>query len=274
LSAQVADEFMAKSKKSARNMIDTHAHMLPGVDHGSPDLETTMRMLREAAAQGVETVVCTPHLYELDARLVERAHEVHEEVKIELQKAAIPIRLLLGFEVDAAVAVTADDDTLRGLTIEGSERSLLVEMPYNGWPLYLEQTVFRLSAAGFLPILAHPERNERVQHSPDVLTACLNAGAIVQGTAGSLSSMFRRQSLKTFHELLGRGWFSLLASDAHSQPEYTWTVVPLLADLGKRVSPEGRELLTRVNPARVLAGQRPLPVPVERPSRSRRFKLR
>jgi hypothetical protein len=141
-------------------------------------------MLREAAAQGVETVVCTPHLYELDARLVERAHEVHEEVKIELQKAAIPIRLLLGFEVDAAVAVTADDDTLRGLTIEGSERSLLVEMPYNGWPLYLEQTVFRLSAAGFLPILAHPERNERVQHSPDVLTACLKRGRDRSGHGG------------------------------------------------------------------------------------------
>jgi protein-tyrosine phosphatase len=180
----------------------------------------------------------------------------------------------LGFEVDSTIAATADDDTLRALTIEGSERSLLIEMPYNNWPPFLEQTVFRLSASGFVPILAHPERNDRVQRSPEVLTACLNAGAVAQGTAGSLSSMFRRQSLKTFHELLSRGWFGLLASDAHHQPEYTWTIVPLLADLGKRVSPEGRELMTRVNPTRVLAGQRPLPVPAERTSRGRGFRFR
>jgi protein-tyrosine phosphatase len=252
-------------------MIDTHSHMLPGIDHGSPGLDTTMRMAREAAARGVDTIVCTPHFYDFDARLRARAQEVLEEVRAELQKAEIPLRLLLGFEVDITVVATVDDDTLRTLTIEGSARSLLIEMPYSGWPPFLEEVVFRLSASGFLPILAHPERNERVQRSPDVLAACLDAGAIIQGTAGSLSSMFRKQSLKTFHELLGRGWFTLLASDAHHQPEYTWTVVPLLADLGKRVSPGARELLTQVNPTLVIEGKRPLPVPAERTSRGRRF---
>jgi hypothetical protein len=85
--------------------------------------------------------------------------------------------------------------------------------------------------------------------------------------------MFRKQSIKAFHELLGRGWFTLLASDAHHQPEYTWTVAPLLADLGKRVSPSAQELLTQVNPTLVLDGKRPLPVPPERGSAGRRFRM-
>jgi protein-tyrosine phosphatase len=254
-------------------MIDTHAHVLPGVDHGSPDLETSLRMLREAAARGVDTMACTPHLYEYDAHLIERVREVHEEVKIAAARSAISVRLLLGFEVDLTVAVAADDETLRTLTIEGSDRSLILEMPYSGWPPFLEETIFRLSASGFLPILAHPERNDRVQRSPDVLAACLNAGAVAQGTAGSLSSLFRKQSLKTFHELLARGWIAVLASDAHWQPEYTWTVSPLLAELGKRVSPGARELLTETNPALILAGKRPLPLPSAHAGRGRKFRF-
>ena len=240
--------------------------MLPWVDHGSPDLDTTLRMIRAAADQGTRTIVCTPHLFELDTRLVERAREVHREVAAMVREEAIPVRLLLGFEVDLTVAATCDLETLRTLCIgdpragEASGRALLVEMPYSGWPLFLEQTLFRLTAAGLLPILAHPERNERVQRSPDALAGCLNAGAIAQGTAGSLSSMFRKQSLKAFYELLARGWFGLLASDAHSQPKYTWSLEPCLAELGDRVSPADRELMTEVNPARVLQGESPVPL--------------
>jgi len=241
-------------------------------------------MIRAAADQGTRTIVCTPHLYELDARLVERAHEVHREVVAAVNEQAIPVRLLLGFEVDLTVAATADLETIRTLCIGGSDggqapgaggssgRAVLIEMPYSGWPVYLEQTVFRLAAAGLLPILAHPERNERIQRSPDALAACLNAGAVAQGTAGSLSSMFRKQSLKAFHGLLARGWLSLLASDAHSDLEYTWSLEPLLADLGKRLSPADRELMTEVNPARVLEGKRPIPLVPKRPAGGSRYR--
>jgi len=235
-------------------------------------------MIREAGDRGTRTIVCTPHLYDLDARLVERARQVHREVAAAVKEQAIPVRLLLGFEVDLTIAATCDLETIRTLCIggggaaagEGSGRAVVIEMPYSGWPLFLEQTLFRLTAAGLLPILAHPERNERVQRSPDALAACLNAGAIAQGTAGSLSSMFRKQSLKAFRELLARGWLSLLATDAHSQPEYTWSLEPLLAELGKRLSPADRELMTEVNPARVLEGKNPVPLAPKRPADGRR----
>ncbi len=260
--------------------------MLPWVDHGSPDLETTLRMIREAAERGTRTIVCTPHLYEPDELLVERARDVHREVAAAAEEEAIPVRLLLGFEVDLTVAATCDLETLRTFCIGGSDggqgpdvgqnpgRAVLIEMPYSGWPPFLEQTLFRLTAGGLLPILAHPERNDRVQRSPDVLAACLNAGAVAQGTAGSLSRMFRKQSAKAFYELLARGWLSLLASDAHSEPEYTWSLEPLLADLGKRLSSGDRELLTEVNPARVLEGKSPILLMPKRPAGDGRRRFR
>jgi protein-tyrosine phosphatase len=230
-------------------------------------------MIAGAAGRGTGTIVCTPHLYEMDDALVQRARLAYQRVAAAVEEREIPVRLLLGFEVDLAVAATVDIDTLRTLcigTAEGSPGSLepttgarpavIVEMPYSGWPPFLEQTIFRLASSGLQPVLAHPERNERVRHSPEVLLPCLNAGAIAQGTAGSLSSTFRKQCLKTFHELLDRGWFSLLASDAHYRPDYTWSLEPLLTELGKRLSSADRELLTEVNPARVIEGNAALPV--------------
>ena len=262
---------------SVTNVIDTHSHCLPLVDHGSPDLETTLRMIEAAAALGTTTICCTPHLYEYDPDLVERARETHREVAAALETADIPVRLLLGFEVDLTVATTVEPDILRTLCIQndGSESSggaLVVEMPFTNWPPFFEETIFRLTTAGLIPIIAHPERNDRVQRSPEVLESCINAGAVLQGTSGSLTSLFRKDSQKTFLELLARGWFGLLASDGHSTPEYTWTVGAMLAELSTRLTPEDRDLLVSVNPARVLEGKRPIPlVPKRPPRRGRRL---
>ena len=237
-------------------------------------METTLRMIRAAVEQGTTTIVCTPHLYELDIDLVERVQQVYGEVKAAVEDAAIPVRLLVGFEVDLAVAATCDLETIRTLCIQNADGAgdvVLIETPFANWPPFFEETIHRLSTGGILPILAHPERNERVRRSPDALTGCMNAGAVLQGTAGSFSPLFRRDSHKTFYELLARGWFSLLASDGHSEPEYTWSLGPLLAELGDRISPEERDLLVNVNPSRVLEGKRPIPMAPKRSSgKSRR----
>lgn len=266
-----------KQAGSATNIIDTHSHCLPLVDHGSPDLDTTLRMIQAAAAQGTTVICCTPHLYQYDPDLVRRARETHSEVVAALGAAGIPVRLLLGFEVDLTVAARADRDTLYDLCIQNGDpespgRALLIEMPFNNWPPFFEKTIFGLATSGLLPVIAHPERNDRVQRSPEALEACMNAGAVLQGTSGSLSGLFRKDSQRTFFELLARGWFSLLASDAHSAPDYTWTVAPMLAELGTRVTPEDRELLVNVNPTRVLEGNRPIPmVPKRARGKGRRF---
>jgi protein-tyrosine phosphatase len=220
-------------------------------------------MIRAAVEFGTTTIVCTPHLYDLDFDFVERVRRIHAETVAAVEEAGIAVRLLSGFEVDLSISLTCDLETLRALCVqspEGATDALIMETPPSGWPPMIEQNIRRLVTNGIVPLLAHPERNDRVQRSPDILAGCLDSGAVLQGTAGSFTPLFRRESHKTFYELLARGWFGVLASDSHSDPEYTWSLGPLLGELGDRVTQEEQDLLISVNPARVLEGKQPIPI--------------
>ena len=41
--------------------VDVHCHLLPGIDDGAKDLEESLAMARLAVADGISTIVCTPH---------------------------------------------------------------------------------------------------------------------------------------------------------------------------------------------------------------------
>lgn len=241
-------------------MIDTHSHLLPGLDDGSPDTETSLRMAAEAASTGVTAVVCTPHLRELNVAFVARAREEIEQLRSALAAANIPLRLLLGFEVDIGVVAVTSADELRQLAIEGSGGAILLETPHWGWPVYIRESVFRLRTAGFTPVLAHPERNDRIQREPDLLSECLQAGGLAQATVASLSGGFGRACKRAFYRHLFRGEISLLASDAHSRRPASWTVAPLAGVLRRRISEEDVNSLVTVNPGILLSGGRPAAV--------------
>jgi protein-tyrosine phosphatase len=231
-------------------------------------------MAAEAAAAGTTTIVCTPHLRDYNAAFIERAEGEIRSLRAAISEAGIGLELLLGFEAGFDVVATAGRSELEPLTIEGSGGALLVEVPHWGWPVYALETVFRLRVEGFLPVLAHPERNDRIQRSPGLLAKCLEAGAVTQGTAASLNGDFGRASKQAFYRHLLRGEMSLVASDAHAHRRSSWTLAPAAAILRERISDEDLDMLVRVNPGKVLSGERPVTVtPLER-RRSWRSRMR
>ena len=248
---------------AARSLIDTHSHLLPWVDHGCPDLKTALGMAQAAAASGVKLIVCTPHFPEWNPAKIQYARVVAEQLRAALSNNDIEVHLLLGFEVDLSITADSDMDKIRALCIQGSRGVILFEMPYNGWPLYIEDTIFRLATAGITPVLAHPERNELVQKSSDALLRCVRGGAVIQATAGSLTGEFGNSAIKTFHRLVAEGLVSVLATDAHSFREEIWTMDSMLEALRGRVSEEDLRILTWKNPQLLLQGK-----PLEQISRT------
>ncbi len=182
------------------------------------------------------------------------------EVRAALGAAGIELTLLLGFEVDLEIAATNRPGELGALTVEGTAGAgsggvIVLEMPYRGWPIYLEETIFRLAAAGLRPVLAHPERNDRVQKTPKLLAGCLKAGAVAQATAASITGEFGRATERAFFQLLSAGLIGLLASDAHAFRREGWTLTGVLERLTGSASPGELKTLVEENPRRLLAGE-------------------
>jgi len=197
-------------------MIDLHAHILPGVDDGPRSWGEALDILRRMAADDVTAVAATPHVrhdYRTRAGTMER---LVEELRRRAADEQIATEVLPGGEISLSELDRLDRDELRRFGLGGNPSFLLLEFPYDGWPLGLEEVVARLVGGGVTPVVAHPERSAEVQATPGRLRAVVEAGAVVQLTAASLDGRLGRGSRAAGLELLDGGLAHLVASDAHS----------------------------------------------------------
>lgn len=197
-------------------MIDLHSHILPGLDDGARTVEDARELALRAAAEGVTAIAATPHVRDdYPTRPAEMERGV-AGLREDFVKQRIDVEVLHGGELDLGMLSVLDDDDLRRFTIAQSGRYLLLEFPYSGWPAGLEETVYGLGLRGFVPVLAHPERNREVQGDPGRLREAVRVGALVQLTAASVDGRIGRSAEKAAQRLLELGLAHLLASDAHT----------------------------------------------------------
>ncbi len=196
-------------------MIDLHCHLLPGIDDGAPDLASALEMARIAVADGILTVVCTPHiypgLYDNHAGGISGAVEA---LRVALADAAIPLRLAYGADAHLVPDLLEGVAQRRVPTLAGS-RYLLLEPPHHVAPPGFEDHVFRFTAAGYVAVITHPERLGWIETHHAVFARLVKAGAWLQLTAGSLTGRHGRRPRYWSERLLDEGLVHVLATDAH-----------------------------------------------------------
>ncbi len=232
--------------------IDTHCHIVPGVDDGASSPDVSLRMARIAVADGIGRIIATSHIVEgyYDGSDLEKRLEALRRLFAEDD---VGLELIAGAEVPMSICMAGEKQVLADLTLADG-KYLLMETADTTYD-QVARAAYHVRLCGFLPILAHPERTLFVQKDLGKLKELLaNSDVFCQITASSLEGLFGKGIQKTSYSMLKAGVVHLVASDAHSAGRRK----PVLSEsknlLVKAVGEENAAVIMYENPARILAG--------------------
>jgi protein-tyrosine phosphatase len=245
-------------------LIDLHSHILPGVDDGASSLADSFAMARMAVADGIEVMACTPHfmLGVYDNTAFETRQRI-ASLNQHLAEEGIPLALVTGSDAHIRPDFLQCLRDGNILTLHDS-RYVLFEPPHNILPPRLEDLLFNISVAGYVPILTHPERLKWIEQSYETFQSLVKAGVWMQITSGSLTGRFGKRPQYWSKRMLAEGMVSILATDAHnvrSRP-------PLLSEgfdvVVSEIGREEAEHLVFTRPLGVLEDRHPNELPALR----------
>ena len=197
-------------------MIDIHNHILVDADDGPKSLEDTIALLRQAKEQGINAIVVTPH--HLHPRYSNNFDAVTKSIE-ELNKideiAKLNIQLYPGQEIRLSDQILQDIEQHKIYGINYT-KYLLIELPSNEVPHYTKKLLYEIQNKGYIPIIAHPERNKAIARDINLLYELINNGSLSQVTASSLSGELGKNLQKISIKMIEHNLIHFIASDAHN----------------------------------------------------------
>jgi protein-tyrosine phosphatase len=218
-------ETAAVSDKGAQlqGFIDIHTHVIPGIDDGAGSLKDTLELLRAAFETGTRAVVATPHMFlelynntdaekirEHYAAMMDRLQALSRQPEHSFLKQ---IEVFLGAENYFSTEFLEAARKRKVLTLNGS-RYLLVEFSAFMTILNIKMAAKHILDQGYVPVIAHPERNMMVQEDPRRVRVLAETGCVLQVNGDSVLNHSRRIA-KTARILLKEKAAMVVASDGH-----------------------------------------------------------
>ncbi len=254
-------------------MLDLHCHILPEVDDGAGSIGEALSMAAVAAKEGIDAVVATPHF--LDARSIDDFVQGVERQRQQLQSVLDAQQM--DFDVFLGAEVFMDPAFLKLGGLErlaiNSTPYILVELPMGEVPLYAEDFIYRLRLMGFIPIIAHPERNLAIMHDPNILYRLVDLGCLCQINTGSITGFFGKQVKRCARILLTHGMGHVLGTDAHSDGTRGPYMRKAVEQLKSWLDEEQVRNMVNILPYKVLGGEAVSVEPPRKYKGSRRFWL-
>ena len=238
----------------AIHFADIHCHLLPGIDDGARDWDESLAMARLAVADGTTIIVATPHqLGSFGHNTGEQIRQRVAELQARLNAAGIALAVLPGADVRIEDGMVERLVAGEVLTLGDHRRHVLLELPHELY-LPLEPLLDRLARHNMVGILSHPERNLGIIRQPDVLGPLVDAGCLLQITAGSLSGSFGPVCRETAEWLLNEGLVHLVATDAHGSHTRRPLMQCAYERVAERTDQQTADDLCWHHPAAVAAG--------------------
>lgn len=197
------------------SLVDLHCHILHQIDDGPRDISGSLEMAEAQVRCGVERVVATPHVSHRFPNEFGDIEKRHRELVSALAERDIPLDVDLGAEISLTAAMQLGDEALAELRL-GDGDWLLIEPPSTVDALGIQSMLWEILGRGHRVLLAHPERMEAFQRSPDAIESLVNGGVKTQVTAAALNGRFGSSAERCAQDLFARGLVDVVASDAHN----------------------------------------------------------
>lgn len=204
------------SSANEKHFWDIHSHILPGLDDGSQDWDTTMRMIELSEQAGVMTIVATPHFQPWDepmdeGRIWALCQEATGRYK---EKTGREIRIMPGNELYYHSDIVSDLKSGRALTLNGSDTVLVEFTPAIGFGT-ISRGLADIRAAGYDVILAHVERYECLRKVADGVDRLLDNGILLQSNISEAGGGIFDVTTSWLKKLYKKGKIAFVASDMH-----------------------------------------------------------
>lgn len=208
-----------KSKPALKDLfdgsfVDIHSHLLPGIDDGAKNLEKSVQLTQSFQKLGIAQIITTPHIsHYVWNNSSEIIQSKLEETKLALEEnnIQIPFKASAEYFIDNWFENHLKEEKL--LTLR--DNYVLVEISYLSAPLNLYKTIFDIQVAGYIPVLAHPERYVFYHKNFSEYEKLKNAGCLFQLNLLSTIGYYGSKITKTADELLKKGMYDFCGTDVH-----------------------------------------------------------
>ena len=222
-------------------MVDIHSHILFGVDDGAKDIEESIELLKQAVSVGYTDIVCSSHYY---IGLYENSNYLinFNILKEEIKKLEIPINIYLGNEFNLDSEYFSHKDKINKIN---NGKYFLVEIKSNIIYSICKDFFQMLLEKGVTPIFAHIERYNQIR--VEELIELSQIGVVLQMNLGSAVG-----ELPKVKYLLENRYIDIIATDTHKYGKRDYNIKEKLDKLKSIVGDEYFQLLTEINPKKVI----------------------
>ena len=194
---------------------DMHSHLLPGIDDGSPDMETSLQLIRGMMALGYSKLITTPHImWDMYKNTRAVILDKLEQVRVAVQAEGLAV------EINAAAEYFLDDHVAGLLKnneplLPVSGNMVLVEFSLANPSMSLKDILFQMQMQGYQPIIAHPERYIYLENNKEFYEELKDIGCLFQLNLLSLGNHYGRSVHELAQHLVKKGYYDLVGTDLH-----------------------------------------------------------
>ena len=204
-------------------MLDMHCHIIPETDDGAKDMNITLKMGKKASQLGYDCILATSHYIIPNNQLENKEYlERIRKVNKEFEKNDINVTVYPGNEIFFTNDILGLITSKKVCTLANS-RYVLIELPLytRVVPFNVFEEFNKLQDAGYVPVLAHPERYDFVTESISNIYQLIESGVLMQVNIASITGKYGSNAKRNVIKMLKHNMVHFFGTDAHSASVYS-----------------------------------------------------